>query len=162
MHFYHTHTHTLFFPSSSAKPSGALLAAIDRDLGGLDAFKKDFSAAGATQFGSGWAWLVLEGGKLKITKTPNAESPLCFPGQTPLLTMDVWEHAYYGERERRGGGPGEQCFLVSFNPHAPPPLFLFPFAVDYENRRPEFIGVFVNELINWDVVAERFAAAGGK
>ena len=91
------------FLSSLAEPSGALLAAIDRDLGGLDAFKKDFSAAGATQFGSGWAWLVLEGGKLKITKTPNAESPLCFPGQTPLLTMDVWEHAYYGERERRGG-----------------------------------------------------------
>jgi superoxide dismutase, Fe-Mn family len=72
---------------------------------------------------------VLEGGKLKITKTPNAESPLCYPGQTPLLTMDVWEHAYY---------------------------------VDYQNRRPEFIGVFVNELINWDKVAERYAAAGGK
>ena len=92
---------------SLAEPSGALLAAIDRDLGGLDAFKKDFSAAGATQFGSGWAWLVLEGGKLKITKTPNAESPLCFPGQTPLLTMDVWEHAYYGERgQEEGGGEG--------------------------------------------------------
>ena len=114
---------------TTAQPSGALLAAIDRDLGGLDQFKKDFSAAGATQFGSGWAWLVLEGGKLKITKTPNAESPLCYPGQTPLLTMDVWEHAYY---------------------------------VDYQNRRPEFIGVFVNELINWDKVAERYAAAGGK
>lgn len=61
----------------------------------MDEFKKQFKAAGATQFGSGWAWLVRgEDGKLAVTKTPNAENPLVF-GQTPLLTMDVWEHAYY-------------------------------------------------------------------
>ena len=60
----------------------------------MEDFKKEFSAAGATQFGSGWAWLVVDGGKLAITKTPNAENPIVH-GQTPILTMDVWEHAYY-------------------------------------------------------------------
>jgi len=60
----------------------------------VEDFKKEFSAAGATQFGSGWAWLVVDGGKLAITKTPNAENPIV-RGQTPILTMDVWEHAYY-------------------------------------------------------------------
>ena len=111
-------------------PAGAIAAAIDRDLGGLDAFKKDFAAAGATQFGSGWAWLVLDpaSGKLAITKTPNAQSPLQ-AGQVPLLTMDVWEHAYY---------------------------------LDYQNRRPDFIQTYINELIDWGVVGQRYAAAGGK
>ena len=117
-----------FFFSPSAQPSGALLAAIDRDLGGLDQFKKDFSAAGATQFGSGWAWLVLEGGKLKITKTPNAESPLCHAGQTPLLTMDVWEHAYYGKRGRRGR-EGEGRFEEKNRSKTPTPSpFFLPFS----------------------------------
>ena len=60
----------------------------------MEDFKKEFSAAGATQFGSGWAWLVVDAGKLAITKTPNAENPIV-RGQTPILTMDVWEHAYY-------------------------------------------------------------------
>jgi superoxide dismutase, Fe-Mn family len=75
-------------------PSGALAAAIDRDFGSYDAFKQEFVQAGVTQFGSGWAWLVFEGGKLKITKTGNADLPLKH-GQVPLLTCDVWEHAYY-------------------------------------------------------------------
>ncbi len=70
-------------------PTGAIAQAIDNDLGGFEEFKKAFSAAGATQFGSGWAWLVLDNGKLKVTKTGNAETPLHL-GQTPLLTMDVW------------------------------------------------------------------------
>ena len=75
------------------EPEGELKEAIDRDFGSLDEFKKQFKAAGATQFGSGWAWLTKgKDGKLKVTKTPNAESPLVH-GETPLLTMDVWEHA---------------------------------------------------------------------
>jgi hypothetical protein len=79
----------------AAEPSAELKAAIEKDFGSFDEFKKQFKAAGATQFGSGWAWLVkTKEGKLAVTKTPNAENPLVF-GQTPLLTMDVWEHAYY-------------------------------------------------------------------
>jgi Fe-Mn family superoxide dismutase len=81
-------------PGGGGAPSGDLAAAIDRDFGSFDAFKEQFSKAGATLFGSGWTWLVLEGGTLKITQTPNADLPLKH-GQTPLLTMDVWEHAYY-------------------------------------------------------------------
>ena len=90
--------HTFYWhsmkPGGGGKPSGAVAAKIDSDLGGYDKFVEDFKTAGATQFGSGWAWLVLDGGKLKITKTPNAENPMT-GGATPLLTMDVWEHAYY-------------------------------------------------------------------
>lgn len=81
-------------PGGGGLPGGALAAQINTDFGNYDNFKAAFKEAGATQFGSGWAWLVLENGKLKITKTPNAENPLVY-GQTPLLTMDVWEHAYY-------------------------------------------------------------------
>jgi Fe-Mn family superoxide dismutase len=81
-------------PGGGGAPSGDLAAAIDRDFGSFDAFKEQFSKAGATLFGSGWTWLVLEGGTLMITQTPNADLPLKH-GQTPLLTMDVWEHAYY-------------------------------------------------------------------
>lgn len=76
------------------QPSGALADKINADLGGCDQFRQDFKTAATTQFGSGWAWLVLENGKLKITKTSNAETPIAL-GQTPLLTCDVWEHAYY-------------------------------------------------------------------
>jgi Fe-Mn family superoxide dismutase len=67
---------------------------IDSDLGGFDSFKKEFAATTVSQFGSGWGWLVVEGGKLKIVKTGNAEVPFT-KGQKPLLTIDVWEHAYY-------------------------------------------------------------------
>ena len=81
-------------PNGGGKPEGALLNKIEDDFGSYDNFKAEFAAAGATQFGSGWAWLVLEGAKLKVTKTANAGTPIV-KGQIPLLTMDVWEHAYY-------------------------------------------------------------------
>jgi Fe-Mn family superoxide dismutase len=91
--------HTFYWhsmkPGGGGKPTGKIAAMIDSDLGGYDQFVKDFKAAGGGQFGSGWAWLVLKDGKLAITKTPNAETPLTDAGVTPLLTMDVWEHAYY-------------------------------------------------------------------
>ena len=76
----------------TAEPSAELKAAIEEAFGGMDELKKQLKAAGATQFGSGWAWLVKGGdGKLAVTKTLNAENPVCY-GQTPLLTVDVWEH----------------------------------------------------------------------
>ena len=90
--------HTFYWnslkPNGGGKPNGAIAAAIDKDLGGYDKFKADLSAAAVTQFGSGWAWLVADAGTLKIVKTGNAEVPLT-KGQKPLLTIDVWEHAYY-------------------------------------------------------------------
>ncbi len=90
--------HTFYWssmkPGGGGAPTGDLLAAIDRDLGGLEKFKEAFTTAGTTQFGSGWAWLVLENNKLAVTKTPNADLPLKH-GQKAILTMDVWEHAYY-------------------------------------------------------------------
>ncbi|HYE05172.1 MAG TPA: superoxide dismutase [Planctomycetota bacterium] len=90
--------HTFFWsclsPKGGGEPTGDIKAAIDRDLGGFAKFKEDFTNAAITQFGSGWAWLVLDGGKLKVTKTPNAGTPMK-TGQTALLTLDVWEHAYY-------------------------------------------------------------------
>jgi Fe-Mn family superoxide dismutase len=107
------------------QPTGALADKIKADFGSYENFVEEFKKAGATQFGSGWAWLVLDNGTLKVTKTPNAENPLS-AGQVPLLTMDVWEHAYY---------------------------------LDYQNRRPDYIGDFVGSLINWDFVAENYAAA---
>ncbi|MBU2603897.1 MAG: superoxide dismutase [Actinobacteria bacterium] len=81
-------------PGGGGSPAGDLAAMIERDFGSFDSFKEQFSKAGATLFGSGWAWLVLEGGALKITQTANADLPLKH-GQVALLTMDVWEHAYY-------------------------------------------------------------------
>jgi superoxide dismutase, Fe-Mn family len=96
--------HTFFWncmkPGGGGAPSGNVAAAIDRDLGGLAKFKDDFKANAVGQFGSGWAWLVADGGKLKITRTPNAVTPLA-EGQTPLLTCDVWEHAYYLDFQNR-------------------------------------------------------------
>jgi len=92
--------HTFYWnsmsPNGGGNPDGDLLAKINEDLGGLDKFKEDFTNAGMTQFGSGWAWLVIDNksNKLEIVKTPNAETPLT-NNKTPLLTMDVWEHAYY-------------------------------------------------------------------
>jgi Fe-Mn family superoxide dismutase len=90
--------HTFYWssmkPNGGGQPTGDLLAAINRDFGSFDKFKEEFANAGATQFGSGWAWLVLQNGKLAVTKTPNADLPMKH-GQKALLTMDVWEHAYY-------------------------------------------------------------------
>ena len=81
-------------PAGGGAPSGDLAARIDKDFGSLDKFKEEFSNAAATQFGSGWAWLIDDGGTLKVIKTPNAENPLAH-GKKALLTLDVWEHAYY-------------------------------------------------------------------
>jgi superoxide dismutase, Fe-Mn family len=90
--------HTFFWNSLTAggggAPKGDLLAKIEAAFGSYDNFKTEFTAAATTQFGSGWAWLVEEKGALKITKTANADNPLTH-GQKPLLTLDVWEHAYY-------------------------------------------------------------------
>jgi len=99
--------HTFFWnsmkPNGGGSPSGQVAQAIDRDCGGLDKFKELFKAAAVGQFGSGWAWLIADSGKLRITATPNAVDPLA-EGQTALLTCDVWEHAYYldyrNQRER--------------------------------------------------------------
>ena len=90
--------HTLFWeslsPDGGGEPSGALGEAITSTFGSFDAFKEEFEANGVAQFGSGWTWLVLGEGSLKLTKTPNQDSPI-LDGQTPLLGNDVWEHAYY-------------------------------------------------------------------
>ena len=96
--------HTFFWnsltPNGGGKPTGELASKIDADLGGYDKFIADFKTAGTTQFGSGWAWLVLDKGKLAITKTANADTPLAH-GQTALFTIDVWEHAYYLDYQNR-------------------------------------------------------------
>jgi Fe-Mn family superoxide dismutase len=123
--------HSLFWavmkPHGGGEPTGALADAITKDLGGFAAFKEAFAKAATTRFGSGWAWLVVKGGKLAVTSTPNQDSPLMDGSGTPLLGLDVWEHAYY---------------------------------LDYQNRRPDYIGGWWN-TINWDEVAKRFAAAKG-
>ena len=87
-------------PGGGGQPTGALADKINADFGSYEAFVEQFKAAGATQFGSGWAWLVLENGTLKVTKTGNADLPLAH-GQKALLTMDVWEHAYYLDYQNR-------------------------------------------------------------
>lgn len=120
--------HSLFWkvltPGGASEPSGELADAINSELGGLEAFKEAFSNAAATRFGSGWAWLSVDGGKLVVESTPNQDSPL-MEGRTPILGLDVWEHAYY---------------------------------LNYQNRRPDYIAAFFN-VVNWDVVAENYAAA---
>jgi Fe-Mn family superoxide dismutase len=93
------YNHSLFWrvigPQGGGKPTGELMAAIERDLGGWEAFVEAFNAAAANQFGSGWAWLVVDqGGKLTVENLPNQDSPLS-SGRTPVLGLDVWEHAYY-------------------------------------------------------------------
>jgi len=90
----HTFLWNSMKPKGGGEPTGAVAAAITKDFGSFAKFKEEFTAAATTQFGSGWAWLVSEGGKLKVTKTPNADLPMKH-NQTALLTIDVWEHAYY-------------------------------------------------------------------
>ena len=96
--------HTFYWngmrPHGGGKPGAELMARIDGDLGGYDAFRKELFAAATTQFGSGWAWLVEDGGKLKVVKTGNADNPMT-RGMKPLLTIDVWEHAYYLDYQNR-------------------------------------------------------------
>lgn len=120
--------HSLFWtvmkPQGGGQPSGDLAAAIARDLGGFDKFKEEFTKAATTRFGSGWAWLNVSGGKLVVESTANQDSPV-MEGKTPILGLDVWEHAYY---------------------------------LNYQNRRPDYIAAFFN-VIHWDEVARRFAAA---
>lgn len=124
------YNHNLFWrvmsPNGGGKPSGELLAAIERDLGSFEDFKAAFAKAGATQFGSGWAWLCVHpGGKVEVCATPNQDNTL-MPGVGcggfPILGMDVWEHAYY---------------------------------LHYQNRRPDYIEAFFN-VINWDEVARLY------
>ncbi|HRO33654.1 MAG TPA: superoxide dismutase [Brevundimonas sp.] len=101
--------HSLFWEllapvGETGEPSAELAAAIDRDLGGFDKFKEDFNAAGAGQFGSGWAWLIVQDGKLKITSTPNQDNPLMDVADEKgavVLGADVWEHAYYLKYQNR-------------------------------------------------------------
>ncbi len=126
------YNHNLFWTVMSANggglPTGDLAVAIDRDFGNFDEFKARFTKAGATQFGSGWAWLCTQkGGKLDVCGTPNQDNPL-MPGVgcggTPILGMDVWEHAYY---------------------------------LNYQNRRPDYIEAFF-KVINWTEVSRRYAS----
>ena len=127
------YNHNLFWtvmsPNGGGLPTGELADAIERDFGSFEEFKAKFSKAGATQFGSGWAFLcVQKGGKLDVCGTPNQDNPL-MPGVgcggTPILGMDVWEHAYY---------------------------------LHYQNRRPDYMEAFFN-VINWDKVTEKYTAA---
>jgi Fe-Mn family superoxide dismutase len=96
--------HSLFWklltPNGSSKPAGELAQAIESKFGSLEKFKEEFAAAAAGRFGSGWAWLVLNNGELEITSTPNQDNPLS-EGKTPLLGLDVWEHAYYLNYQNR-------------------------------------------------------------
>jgi len=97
-HYNHVHFWNWMKPNGgggAAKVPGALLKAIESDLGGFDKLRDDFIAAGTTQFGTGWAWLSLKDGKLQVTKTANGESPLVHGNAKPLLGVDVWEHSYY-------------------------------------------------------------------
>lgn len=96
--------HSLFWqilsPNGGGQPTGALAEAIDKKFGSFEAFKEEFAKAAATRFGSGWAWLVLNNGELEVMSTPNQDNPL-MEGKTPLLGLDVWEHAYYLNYQNR-------------------------------------------------------------
>jgi superoxide dismutase, Fe-Mn family len=122
---------TIMSPDGTATPveGTEIHAAITADLGGFDNFKKEFAAAGATRFGSGWAWLSVDAdGKLFVSSSPNQDNPLMDVAEkkgTPILGMDVWEHAYY---------------------------------LNYQNRRPDYIEAFFN-VINWGEVNRRYLAA---
>lgn len=120
--------HSLFWtvigPNGGGEPGGDLAEAINAAFGSFDEFKTQFAAAAATRFGSGWAWLCVDGDKLVVESTANQDTPLS-SGRTPILGLDVWEHAYY---------------------------------LHYQNRRPDYVTAFWN-VVNWDAVAERYAAA---
>ena len=106
-------------------PTGEVLTKIEQAFGSFDKFKEEFKNAALTQFGSGWAWLVVDsGGNLKIEKTGNADLPMV-KSQKALLTIDVWEHAYY---------------------------------LDYQNKRPDYVDVFLNNLVNWEFIGTNLAA----
>jgi Fe-Mn family superoxide dismutase len=127
-HYNHSLFWTIMTPGGS-EPSAALMAAIDSDLGGFEKMKEEFAKAGTTRFGSGWAWICVENGKLKICSTANQDNPLMdIEGVrcgTPILGLDVWEHAYY---------------------------------LNYQNRRPDYITAFWN-VVHWAEVSRRYDAA---
>ena len=128
-HWNHSLFWTVMSPTGGGTPQGALAAAIDDAFGSFEKFKEAFSNAGATQFGSGWAWLCVgNGGKLEVCSTANQDNPL-MPGLgcegLPILGLDVWEHAYY---------------------------------LNYQNRRPDYINAFFN-VVNWEEVSRRFNEA---
>lgn len=103
-HFNHSLFWKLLSPSSAGKPSGELAAAIEKKFGSFDKFKEDFAAAGVSRFGSGWAWLIVANGDIAITSTPNQDNPLMDIAEvkgTPILGLDVWEHAYYLKYQNR-------------------------------------------------------------
>ncbi|WP_067836947.1 superoxide dismutase [Amphibacillus sediminis] len=93
-HANHSLFWTLLSPNGGGEPTGALADAIKAKFGSFDAFKEEFATAAANRFGSGWAWLIVDNGELAITSTPNQDTPI-MEGQTPILGLDVWEHAYY-------------------------------------------------------------------
>lgn len=128
-HYNHSLFWTIMAPNAGGQPTGELADAINQAFGSFEEFKKKFSEAGATRFGSGWAWLsVAADGKLQVSSTPNQDNPLMDVAEvkgTPILGMDVWEHAYY---------------------------------LHYQNRRPDYIAAFFN-VIDWNAVAKRYAAA---
>ena len=99
-HSNHSFFWKIIAPGGSDSPTGNLAAAIDAELGGLDSFKSAFATAGATRFGSGWAWLSVRDGKLEVHSTPNQDSPI-MDGATPIIGLDVWEHAYYLNYQNR-------------------------------------------------------------
>ena len=103
-HWNHTFFWESLAPHAGGKPSGKLAAAIDTAFGSFDAFKEKFAAAGITRFGSGWAWLIIKDGKLEVSSTPNQDNPLMDVAETkgsPILGVDVWEHAYYLKYQNR-------------------------------------------------------------
>lgn len=129
-HSNHAFFWTILGPGKGGLPKGKLAAAIDAELGGFAKFKEDFAKAGATRFGSGWAWLVVNGGKLAVGSTANQDSPLMGKAVAgiegkPVIALDVWEHAYY---------------------------------LNYQNRRPDYIAAFWN-VVDWDAAEANYAAA---
>ncbi len=128
-HFNHSLFWTIMSSGGGGEPTGELASAISNSFGSLEAFKEKFATAGATRFGSGWAWLVADGsGGLVVGSTPNQDNPRMDVSEikgTPILGLDVWEHAYY---------------------------------LNYQNRRPDYIAAFWN-VVNWDEVASLFAGA---
>ncbi|EJV68192.1 superoxide dismutase [Bacillus mycoides] len=123
-HANHTFFWTILSPNGGGQPVGELATAIAAKFGSFDAFKEEFAKAGATRFGSGWAWLVVNNGELEVTSTPNQDSPLT-EGKTPVIGLDVWEHAYY---------------------------------LNYQNRRPDYIGAFWN-VVDWNVAEKLYQEA---
>lgn len=128
-HYNHSLFWTIMSPNGGGEPSGALADDITTTFGSFASFKEEFAKAAATRFGSGWAWLCVEHGQLKICSTPNQDNPLmdvvtdC--NGTPILGLDVWEHAYY---------------------------------LNYQNRRPDYISAFWH-VVNWAEVSRRYEAA---